>query len=287
MLAPRPSLRVGRPSVAGQFGVFVLMLLAAAALFGPLVTEPPINQDLDERFVTFATSHPFGTDQFGRDVLSRVLSATRGSLIVGIAVGLIAGVGGGLLGIVSGYFGGKVDLVLQRGVDALMALPLLVLALAVLVAVPASRTGVVVALSVGFTPLILRTTRASALAIKESGFVESANAVGASDAGIIWRHILPNVAGPWIIVVGAGVGTAILAESALSFLGLGAPISNPTLGSLLGGDAQNYIHRAPWLVLWPGVVISVLVLSVNLVAESYAESSATMRSRIASPGSGK
>jgi peptide/nickel transport system permease protein len=168
-----------------------------------------------------------------------------------------------------------------------MALPLLVLALAVLVAVPASRTGVVVALSVGFTPLILRTTRASALAIKESGFVESANAVGASDAGIIWRHILPNVAGPWIIVAGAGVGTAILAESALSFLGLGAPISNPTLGSLLGGDAQNYIHRAPWLVLWPGVVISVLVLSVNLVAESYAESSATMRSRIASPGSGK
>ena len=241
-----------------------------------------MSQDLDKRFVNFAASHPFGTDQFGRDVLSRVLTATRGSLIVGVAVGVVAGLGGGMLGVISGYFGGKTDLILQRGVDALMALPLLVLALAVLVAVPASRTGVVVALSIGFTPLILRTTRASALALKESGFVESASAIGASDMGIMWRHILPNVAGPWIIVAGAQLGAAILAESALSFLGMGAPINSPTLGSMLGGEAQNYIHRAPWLVLWPGIVISTLVLSVNLVADSYAESSATMRSRTSS-----
>lgn len=212
-----------------------------------------------------------GTDQFGRDQLSRVLHGTRASLLVAIAVGALSGLGGGLIGLFSGYFGGRLDLVLQRLVDAVMSIPLIVLALALIVATPGSRMGVIVALSIGFAPLMIRVTRASALSLRQAAYAEAARAMGASAGAVLARHIVPNAAAPWIVLAGAQVGAAVLAESSLSFLGFGAPVAQPSLGALLGGEVQSSIQRAPWLVVWPGLVIALLVLGVNLVADALAD----------------
>ena len=210
-------------SRTGSMGAILLLAVGATALIGPLALDPPLAQDLGNRYVSFSADHPMGTDQFGRDMFSRVAGAARGSIAVGVAVGVFAGVIGGLIGIFSGYIGGRPDLLIQRVTDAVMSLPLIVLALAIIVAAPASRWGIILALSIGFAPLAVRVTRASALSLRASGYVEAARAVGASDASIIIRHIIPNAAGPWLIIIGAQLGAAILAESALSFLGFGQP----------------------------------------------------------------
>ena len=258
-------------SRTGLAGALLLLGLAAAAFIGPPFLDAPLAQNLDERYVGFSVDHPMGTDQFGRDMFSRVASATRGSIAVGVAVAAFAGVLGGLIGLFSGYAGGRTDMLVQRAVDAVMSLPLVVLALAIVVAAPASRWGIIVALSIGFAPLAVRVTRSSALSLRASGYAEAARAMGASDAAIVVRHVIPNAAGPWLIIIGAQLGAAVLAESSLSFLGFGAPSTQPSLGLLIGGDAQTFIHRAPWMVLWPGAAITTLVLGVNLLSDALAD----------------
>ena len=258
-------------SRTGLAGALLLLGLAAAAFIGPPFLDAPLAQNLDERYVGFSVDHPMGTDQFGRDMFSRVASATRGSIAVGVAVAAFAGVLGGLIGLFSGYAGGRTDMLVQRAVDAVMSLPLVVLALAIVVATPASRWGIIVALSIGFAPLAVRVTRSSALSLRASGYAEAARAMGASDVAIVVRHVMPNAAGPWLIIIGAQLGAAVLAESSLSFLGFGAPSTQPSLGLLIGGDAQTFIHRAPWMVLWPGAAITTLVLGVNLLSDALAD----------------
>jgi len=244
-----------------------MVVIATLAPFG---LNEPLDQDLQNRFVKASFDHPFGTDQFGRDQLSRVVHASRQSLIVAGLVAVISGLGGGVIGVVSGYVGDKFDLLVQRVVDAIFALPLVVLALVAVTAYPNSRLAIVVVLSVGFAPIIVRVTRASVLSVRVAPFVEASRAMGTSDFQIVVRHVIPNVMGPWLIVAGTQVGVSILAESSLSFLGFGAPISDPSLGSLLGGEAQTFLHRAPWLIIWPGLVITLLVLSINLLFEGFA-----------------
>ena len=256
---------------AGLAGATLLGLIVLAAALAPIALTSPQRQDLAQRYVGFSAAHPMGTDQFGRDQLSRVLRGTRASLLVAIAVGALSGLGGGLIGLFSGYFGGRLDLVLQRLVDAVMSIPLIVLALALIVATPGSRMGVIVALSIGFAPLMIRVTRASALSLRQAAYAEAARAMGASAGAVLARHIVPNAAAPWIVLAGAQVGAAVLAESSLSFLGFGAPVAQPSLGALLGGEVQSSIQRAPWLVVWPGLVIALLVLGVNLVADALAD----------------
>ncbi|NQW17348.1 MAG: ABC transporter permease [Chloroflexi bacterium] len=251
-------------------GIVLISLLVVMAGLAPLGLTSPLDQDLESRFVKASFDHPFGTDQFGRDQLSRVVHASRQSLIVASLVAVISGLGGGVLGIASGYVGGKFDLLVQRIVDALIALPLVVLALVAVTAYPNSRLAIVIVLSIGFAPIVVRVTRASVLSMRTAPFVEAARALGTTDLQIVVRHIVPNVMGPWLIVAGTQVGVSILAESSLSFLGFGAPISDPSLGSLLGGEAQTFLHRAPWLIIWPGITISLLVLSINLLFEGFA-----------------
>jgi peptide/nickel transport system permease protein len=263
-------LNLPRQRRIGVAGLILIGAMVAIAMLAPSGLESPLDQDLESRFVKASFDHPFGTDQFGRDQLSRVVHASRQSLIVAGLVAVISGLGGGVLGIVSGYVGDKFDLLVQRVVDAIFALPLVVLALVAVTAYPNSRLAIVVVLSIGFAPIIVRVTRASALSVKNAPFVEASRAMGTSGYQIIIRHVLPNVLGPWLIVAGTQVGVSILAESSLSFLGFGAPIADPSLGSLLGGEAQTFLHHAPWLIIWPGLAITLLVLSINLVFEGFA-----------------
>lgn len=265
-----PTLSLPRRRRIGVAGLVLIALMAAIAALAPFGLASPLEQDLENRFINASFDHPFGTDQFGRDQLSRVVHASRQSLIVASLVALISGLGGGVLGIVSGYAGGRFDLLVQRAVDAVFALPLVVLALVAVTTYPNSRLAIVIVLSIGFAPIIVRVTRASVLSVKTSPFVEASQAMGTSGAQIIVRHIVPNVIGPWLIVAGTQVGVSILAESSLSFLGFGAPIADPSLGSLLGGEAQTFLHRAPWLIIWPGLAITLLVLSINLLFEGFA-----------------
>ena len=252
-------------------GLTLMLVLLALMLLGPLGKETSGRGDLENSLSGPSRSHPMGADQLGRDVLARVSEGLRGSLMVGATAAAISGIAGGILGLASGFWRGWPDLLLQRLIDALMAVPLLVLALAVIAATGPTRMGVVIALSVAFTPLIVRLTRSSALTLRESGYVEASWASGASTWHIVSRHLAPNAFGPWAVVVSTQVGGAVLAEASLSFLGAG-PGGSASLGSLLGGEAQTYAFAAPWLIIWPGIVLAAVSIAAILIGDGLAQS---------------
>ena len=252
-------------------GLTLMLVLLALMLLGPLGKETSGRGDLENSLSGPSRSHPMGADQLGRDVLARVSEGLRGSLMVGATAAAISGIAGGILGLASGFWRGWPDLLLQRLIDALMAVPLLVLALAVIAATGPTRTGVIIALSVAFTPLIVRVARSSALTLRESGYVEASWASGASTWHIVSRHLAPNAFGPWAVVVSTQVGGAVLAEASLSFLGAG-PGGSASLGSLLGGEAQTYAFAAPWLIIWPGIVLAAVSIAAILIGDGLAQS---------------
>jgi peptide/nickel transport system permease protein len=252
-------------------GLTLMLVLLALMLLGPLGKETSGRGDLENSLSGPSRSHPMGADQLGRDVFARVSEGLRGSLMVGATAAAISGIAGGILGLASGFWRGWPDLLLQRLIDALMAVPLLVLALAVIAATGPTRTGVIIALSVAFTPLIVRVARSSALTLRESGYVEASWASGASTWHIVSRHLAPNAFGPWAVVVSTQVGGAVLAEASLSFLGAG-PGGSASLGSLLGGEAQTYAFAAPWLIIWPGIVLAAVSIAAILIGDGLAQS---------------
>ena len=252
-------------------GLTLMLVLLVLMLLGPLGKETSGRGDLENSLSGPSRSHPMGADQLGRDVLARVSEGLRGSLMVGATAAAISGIAGGILGLASGFWRGWPDLLLQRLIDALMAVPLLVLALAVIAATGPTRTGVIIALSVAFTPLIVRVARSSALTLRESGYVEASWASGASTWHIVSRHLAPNAFGPWAVVVSTQVGGAVLAEASLSFLGAG-PGGSASLGSLLGGEAQTYAFAAPWLIIWPGIVLAAVSIAAILIGDGLAQS---------------
>ncbi len=256
------------PTRAGAALTLVLLVLM---FVGPIGSDTSGRGDLENSLSGPSWSHPMGVDQLGRDLFARVSEGLRGSLMVGASVAAISGIAGGILGLASGFWRGWPDLLLQRLTDALMAVPLLVLALAVIAATGPTRTGVIVALSVAFTPLILRVARSSALTLREAGYVEASWASGASTLHIVSRHLAPNAFGPWAVVVSTQVGGAVLAEASLSFLGAG-PGGSASLGSLLGGEAQTYAFAAPWLIIWPGIVLAAVSIAAILIGDGLTES---------------
>ncbi len=209
-----------------------------------------------------------GTDQLGRDIYSRVIHGARVAAVVGFGSVAIAAVIGTAVGIVSGYYGGWVDLAVQRLVDAILAFPPLVLALSVVVAIGPSLTNLVMAIAFVTAPSFARIVRASTLSVRHMTYVEAAVSVGQSTPLILVRHILPNVAAPILVVATGAIGSAILVESGLSFLGLGPPPPNATWGSMLSLEARFYLTTAWWLAVVPGVVISVTVLAFNLLGDA-------------------
>jgi peptide/nickel transport system permease protein len=261
-------LRLARRRPIGTAALIVTLLLAVTAIAAPLLSPyDPLYQDYGVLLKGPSLAHPFGTDQVGRDLLSRVIYGTRISFLVGVvAVGLALLVGTPI-GLAAGYFRGPIDEVLMRITDAISAFPSLVLALAIVAVLKPNLTNVMIAVGITSIPLFARLTRSQVLSLRERDFVVAATALGANDFRIMVRHILPNAMSPLIVQATLGLGFAILAEASLGFLGVGVQPPTPTWGSILNQGAP-LLERAPWLSLAPGVSIFVLVLAFNLVGDA-------------------
>jgi peptide/nickel transport system permease protein len=258
-----------RAKPLGAVGALIILaLLAVAALAHTLAPYDPYLPDYGAQFSRPGIDHWLGTDEFGRDVLSRVMYGARIALFVGFAASVIGCSLGGLLGVVSAYCGGTVDLLLERAMDILLAFPQLILALAVASILGPAVPNVVIAVAIPIIPRAARVVRATALSIKENPYVEAAHGLGASHYQVIRRHLLPNVLAPYLIIVTAQLGTAILAEAALSYLGLGAAEPTPSWGLMLSGSAPAYAEKAPWIGLFPGIAISLAVFGFSLFGDS-------------------
>jgi peptide/nickel transport system permease protein len=248
--------------------VIILAMLGAAILARPLAPYDPYQADYSAQFARPSADHWFGTDEFGRDVLTRILYGAQIALFVGFTASLAGCTIGGLLGAVSAFLGGKVDLLLERLMDVLLAFPQLILALAVASILGPAVQNVVIAVAIPIIPRAARVVRATALSVKENVYVEAVSALGATRRRVVLQHILPNVVAPYIIMVTAQLAGAILAEAALSYLGLGAAEPTPSWGLMLSGSASAYAEKAPWIGLFPGMAISLAVFGFNLFCDS-------------------
>ncbi|HEU4439771.1 MAG TPA: ABC transporter permease [Methylomirabilota bacterium] len=248
-------------------GVLMIALIVSAIFADVLATHNPVRTSA-RVLVPPGSEFWLGTDNLGRDLWSRVVHGSRISLLVGVASTLLGAGVGGLIGLVSGYLGGKTDLVAQRLMDIMQALPILVLALVMAAALGPSLVNTIIAISVVIVPRAARLIRASVLAIREFVYIESARAIGVSHRRVAFRHILPNTVGPFIVLVTAQLGGAILGEAALSYLGLGVPEPYPSWGRMLSIAAAEYAQKAPWLVIFPGLAISLAVFGTNLLGDA-------------------
>ncbi len=245
---------------------------ALAALAPALAPADPVRNDLVARLAPpmwvqgGSERHPLGTDTLGRDVASRLLYGARVSLLVGFSAVVGAGMVGVLLGLLAGYYGGRLDALLMRLGDVQLAFPVLVLAIAVLSVLGAGLGNVIAVLAVTGWVTYARVARAETLALRRREFVEGARALGARDAGILWRHVLPNVLPPISVVATFSVARTIIAEASLSFLGLGIPPPAPSWGAMLD-EGRNYLTTGWWLALFPGLAILAVVLGINLVGD--------------------
>lgn len=244
----------------------LLTLIALAALLAPLITPDPNRTNLTMRLSPPAADHLFGTDELGRDVLARVVHGARVSLLVAIVAASLAFAIGVVLGALAGYFGGVTDWLVMRVVEVAVCFPLLILALAVLAVVGPSVTALVGVLAITSWTTEARLVRGEMLRLRETEFAVAARAVGAGSLRVAFRHLLPHAVAPAIVSAGFGVASAILAESALSFLGFGVPLPLASWGSILSA-ADDHLSTAWWLAAFPGAAIFVTVVSVNIIAD--------------------
>lgn len=252
----------------GAGALSVVLLVVALAIFAPVVSpHDPLLQDYDAFLREPSLEHPFGTDRVGRDIFSRVIYGTRVSVLVGIvAVGIAIAIGVPL-GLMSGYVGGLLDNVLMRFMDALIAFPSIILALAIVAVLDPSIRNVMIAIGVGSVPVYARLMRSQALSIRENEYITAARALGVSAPRIMFRHVLPNAVSPIIVQATLGLGYAVLAEASLGFLGVGVQPPTPTWGSILNQGAP-LLERAWWVAFFPGVAIFLLVLTLNLFGDA-------------------
>ncbi len=273
-LAPRSSpivwlLRQFWNKPLGLISLVVVLAVIVMALLAPqLAPYDPLQSHAVDRLQAPNSKYLLGTDQLGRDVLSRIIYGARISLLVGLISVAISTICGGSIGLVSGYFGGILDIVTQRLVDALQAFPGLILALALMSVFGSGTVQVTVAIAIVIAPSESRVIRSAVLSVKENQYIEAGRSVGATDFRLIWSHILPNVTAPILILASLTLGLAILIEGALSFLGLGTPPPTASWGGMLTGGSRAYMERAPTLSLFPGIAISLTVLAFNLLGDT-------------------
>jgi peptide/nickel transport system permease protein len=245
--------------------VLAVLVIGGAALASVLAPADPLAMTA-RRFATPSAAHWLGTDQFGRDLASRLLYGARVSMLVAFSAVLTAAAVGTAVGLLAGYLGGKVDHLLMRGVEVLMAFPTLLLALAVVATFGGSLRNLVVAIALAYVPIFSRVVRASALSVKHLDFVQAARALGAGEGRIMLGQILPNILAPIIVQATFNLSTAIMIEAALSFLGLGVQPPAPSWGTMLS-EARGYMELDPWLAIAPGAAITVAVLAFNLFGD--------------------
>jgi len=259
--------RAARARLA-PFGALVLLAAVVMALGAPVLSpHDPLKQNLDNTLARPGRTHLLGTDNVGRDVLSRVIWGTRVSLLAGIVSVALAAAAGSVLGLVAGYAGGRVDALVMRAMDAVLSFPPLVLALALGAVLGAGLTGVLVALGVVYTPTFARLMRGQVLSITARDYVDAARALGAPAFRIAWRHVVPNAAAPIVVQASLSVAFAILAEASLSFLGLGIQPPQASWGSMINAG-RGYLQQAPWIVFGPGTALFVTVVGLNFVGDA-------------------
>lgn len=248
-------------------GALIVAGIIAAAVFAPVLAPySPIDQSFRDQLLQPSRAHLFGTDEFGRDIFSRVVYGARIALIVGVIADGIAALLGIVLGVLSGYFGRRVDAVLMRTVDLLLAFPYLLLAMIVVTILGPSLINAMIAIGIVYTPQFARVVRGAVLQVKEEDFVEAARAVGAGPGRILRRHVLPNIVSPIIVMATLTVGFMIVETAGLSFLGLGASPPTPEWGSMLA-TGRSFMLTAPWIATFPGVAILVTVIGFNLIGD--------------------
>jgi peptide/nickel transport system permease protein len=253
----------------GAAGLLVVILMIIMAIFANVLTayDPEANS-LEHMLVEPSWVFPMGTDQFGRDVLTRIIYGARTALWVGFVAATVGASVGLVLGVASAYFGGGFDLIMQRVMDVFMAFPLIIIALAVVSTLGTGTNNVIIAITIPFIPQCARVVRSSALAIREIPYVDAARSLGFSHSRIILRHMTPNVMAPFLIMFTSFLGQAILLEASLSYLGMGVQEPTPAWGLMLQGGAEEYAESAPWVAIWPGVAISLAVFGFNLFGDA-------------------
>ncbi len=256
-----------RPLGAIGAAIVVINLVVAAGAPG-LAPYDPLATDYGAMLARPSAAHWLGTDAFGRDVLSRIIYGSRTAMLVGFSCAIMGATLGAAIGVTSAYFGGRVDLMVQRFMDIFLAFPLIILALAVVAILGTGVENVILAITVPMIPRAALVTRSSSLAIREMPYVDAARAAGYRHRRIILRHMLPNVMAPYLIMLTAYLGQAILLEASLSFLGLGVSEPTPAWGLMLRGAAVEFAERAPWMALFPGIAISAAVFAFNLFGDS-------------------
>ena len=253
----------------GAAGVAIIVIMVVMAAATPIITfYDPIEWNLSDKLESPSLTHWLGTDEMGRDLWSRMMMGARVSLLVGFASVAFGSTLGGVVGIVSGWYGGKIDQVVQRVMDALMSIPTLILALAVTAALGQSLFNIILAVGLVQIPRANRVVRSQVMAVKESQYVEGARAIGASNMRIMANHITPQCVAPWLIIATGALGIAILTEASLSFLGLGVQQPEPSWGGMLSGSARDWFVMAPWMAIWPGVGLSLAVYGFNLFGDA-------------------
>ena len=253
----------------GAIGAAVVVLMIVIAAFaGVLAPYDPVAVDFGAMLARPSAQHWLGTDAFGRDVLSRLIFGSRTALFVGFGAAFVGATAGAILGVGSAYFGGRLDLYLQRLMDIFLSFPLIILALAIVAILGNALHNVIMAITIPMIPRCALVIRSSALSIREMPYVDAARAAGFGHGRIILRHMLPNVMAPYLILLTAFLGQAILLESSLSFLGLGVQEPTAAWGLMLRGAAVEFAETAPWMAIFPGLAISLAVFAFNLFGDS-------------------
>jgi peptide/nickel transport system permease protein len=249
-------------------GAVVLLNIVVGVLASLIAPYDPLATDYGAMLAAPSGAHWLGTDAFGRDVLARLIYGSRTAMIVGFSCAFVGATLGAVIGVASAYFGGKVDLIIQRVMDIFLSFPLIILALAVVAMLGTGLQNVIAAITIPMIPRAALVARSSALAIREMPYVDAARAAGFRHGRIILRHMSPNVMAPYLIMLTSFLGQAILLEASLSFLGLGVSEPTPAWGLMLRGAAVQFAESAPWMAVFPGLAISLAVFAFNLFGDS-------------------
>ena len=258
-----------RQKPLGATGLGILFVAAVIGIVGPSFTpHDPLKPNAFAILESPNSAYWFGTDVLGRDILTRIILGARVSLYVGLLAVAGAAIFGSAIGVTSGFFGGYYDLLVQRFIDALSAFPSLLLAIALMAAFGQSLNNIILALAIIFTPRFTRVVRSVTLSIKEYPYVEAARAIGASNIRIMLLHVLPNTFASLMVIATASVGTMIIIEASLSFLGVGTPSHIVSWGAMLSGDTQAYFSGAPWIGIFPGMALTLVVFGINVFGDA-------------------